>query len=125
MPPDTVRVVLNVDVPDRAMTAAALYFASPGPSDGPELRAAGELREAAGFAVKGLLIAAGRTTDLYRCQAVPGGGSARKSNEAPPARGNGDGGSPRANTGAAPVQKACSFPAPVGSPRTGLKESAA
>ena len=70
VPPGTVRVVLNVDIPDRALTATALYFASPGPSDGPELWAADGLREAAGFAVKGFLIAAGRTSDLYHCQAI-------------------------------------------------------
>ena len=57
-PPGTVSVVLNVDVPDRALTAAfqaagaamtALCLASPGPGDAPEHRAV--LREAIGFAI--------------------------------------------------------------------------
>ena len=76
----TVPIVLNVDVPDSALTAAfqaagaalaAIYLPCPGPGDAPEHRAA--IREAVGFAIKGVLIATGRTPDPYRGLAVPEG----------------------------------------------------
>ena len=69
-PPGPVPVVLNVVVPDRALTAAfqaagtamaAHYLASSGPGDAPEHRAG--LREAVCFAIKGFLVAARRMPD--------------------------------------------------------------
>ena len=80
LPTGTVPVVLNADVPDRALTAAfqaagvalaALYLTCPGPGDAPEYRAA--VREAFGFAIKGVLIAAGRTPGPYRARAIAEG----------------------------------------------------
>ena len=80
LPAGTVPIVLNVDVPDRALTAAfqaagaalaAIHPPCPGPGDDPGHRAA--IREAIGFAIKGVLIAAGRTPDPYRWHAFPEG----------------------------------------------------
>ena len=47
---------------------AAIYLPCPGPGDTPEHR------EAVGFAIKGVLIAAGRPTDPYRWRAFRRGG---------------------------------------------------
>ena len=69
----TFPIVLNVDVPDRALTAAfqaagaalaAIYLRCPGPDDAPEHQAA--IREAIGFAIKAVLLA-----DQYRGRAFP------------------------------------------------------
>ena len=69
----TFPIVLNVDVPDRALTAAfqaagaalaAIYLPCPGPDDAPEHQAA--IREAIGFAIKAVLLA-----DQYRGRAFP------------------------------------------------------
>ena len=60
LPVGRVLIVLNVDVPDRALTAvfqaagaalAAIYLPCPRPGDAPEYRAA--IREAVGFSIKG------------------------------------------------------------------------
>ena len=60
LPVGRVPIVLNVDAPDSALTAAfqatgaalaATYLPCPGPGDAPEYRAA--IREAVGFAIKG------------------------------------------------------------------------
>ena len=74
-------VVLNVEVPDRAQMDGGVSGRlrrhnsprprRPGPVDDPEHRAG--LREALGFAIKGSLVAAGRTPDPYRGLAIPGG----------------------------------------------------
>ena len=80
LPPTAVPIVLNVDIPDRALTAsfqaagasvAALYLAWPGLADDPGYQAM--MRQAISFAVKAVLIAAGRTPDPYRGGAYPGG----------------------------------------------------
>ena len=65
LPPTAVPIVLNVDIPDRALTAsvAALYLAWPGPAENPGYQAM--MRQAISFAVKAVLIAAGRTPDPY------------------------------------------------------------
>ena len=77
LPAGTAPIILNVD---RALTAAfqaavaamtALCLASPEPGDAPEHWAA--VREAVGFAVKWVLIAAGPTPDPYRGRAIPEG----------------------------------------------------
>ena len=75
-----VPIVLNVDVPDRALTAAfqaagaalaASYLPWSGPGDAPKHWAA--IWGAVGFAIKGVLIATGRTPVPYRGLAVPKG----------------------------------------------------
>ena len=80
LPAGRVPIVLKVYAPDRALTAAfqaagaalaATYLPCTGPGDAPEYRAA--IREAVGFAIKGVLIAAGRTPGPYRGLAVPEG----------------------------------------------------
>ena len=80
MPPDAVPIVLNVDVPDRVLTAsvqaagasvAALYLAWPGPGDGAGHQA--QIRQAISFAVKAVLIAAGPHSGPLPRAGVPGG----------------------------------------------------
>ena len=80
LPAGTVPLVLNVDLPGRALTAAlqaagaalaAIRLPRPGPGDAPERRAA--IREAVGSAVRGVLIATGRTPDPHRGPAVTEG----------------------------------------------------
>ena len=75
-----VPIVLKVDAPDSALTAAfratgaalaAIDLPRPGPGDAPEYRAA--IRKAVGFAIKGVLIVTGRKPDPYRGLAVPEG----------------------------------------------------
>ena len=80
LPVGRVPIVLKVDAPDSALTAAfqapvaalaATYLPCPGPGDAPEYRAA--IRRAVGFAIKGVLIVTGRKPDPYRGLAVPEG----------------------------------------------------
>ena len=70
LPAGTVPIVLNVDVPDRALTAAfqaagaALAALTSPARDDPEHRAA--IQEAVGFAIKGVLIATGHARPVPR-----------------------------------------------------------
>lgn len=74
LPPEAVPIVLNVDTPDRALTASfqaagasveALYFALSTPLAA-DPHYCQSLRQAISFTVKAVLIAAGRTPDPYR-----------------------------------------------------------
>ena len=69
LPPGTIQVVLNIDVPDRALTA--VYIACL--EQGDALDHPSRLRDAISFAIKRAFVAAARTPDPYMAQAIPGG----------------------------------------------------
>ena len=65
LPPTAVPIVLNVDVPDRALSGGGRLRGGPLPrvAENPGYQAM--MRQAISFAVKAVLIAAGRTPDPY------------------------------------------------------------
>ena len=69
LPQETIPVVLNIDVPDRALTA--VYIACL--EQGDALDHQSRLRDAIGFAIKRAFVAAARTPDPYMVPAIPGG----------------------------------------------------